>query len=212
MRVVADSHAIVWYVQGSLRLSEPAAIALAESEAVGDLVVSVATLIDLWYVTEKRAQAHGFSRGSSEPDRAVHMGDTPAWHHAHVEYRTSNKTVFSAMCHLVWCPKYRRRVLVGKVESRIAGLIRELCAEHQVDVLGLEIMADHVHLFAEIPPGLGLSRFMQVLKGRSSRLRHQEFPHLQRMRALWNPSWFVSTVGGAPLSVIEAYVENQKIA
>jgi len=112
------------------------------------------------------------------------------------------RRVFSAKYHLIWCPKYRRGVLVGKVEARVAGLIRELCAEHQVDVLGLEIMADHVHLLAEIPPGLGLSRFMQVLRDRSSRLLYQELPHLRRMPALWSPSWFVATVGGAPLSVI----------
>ena len=55
MAVVADSHAIVWYVQGSTRLSEPARAALAEAEAAGDLVVSVATLVDLWYVTQSTA-------------------------------------------------------------------------------------------------------------------------------------------------------------
>ena len=129
-----------------------------------------------------------------------------------MQYHTSNKTVFSAKYHLVWCPKYRRRVLVGKVEARLDEIIREVCVEHRVDVIGLEIMPDHVHLLAEIPPGVALSRFVQLLKGRSSRMLRQELPHLRRMRALWSPSWFVSTVGGAPLSVIKAYVENQLVA
>ncbi|MHB8244326.1 MAG: IS200/IS605 family transposase [Acidimicrobiales bacterium] len=129
-----------------------------------------------------------------------------------MQYRTSNKTVFSAKYHLIWCPKYRRRVLAGEVEARLAGIVREVCATQRVDVIGLEIMPDHVHLLAEIPPSVVLSRFVQVLKGRSSRLLRQEFPHLRRMRALSGPSWFVSTVGGAPLSVIKAYVENQKVA
>ena len=142
----------------------------------------------------------------------INVSVTALWNHRHMQYRTSSKTVFSAKYHLIWCPKYRRGVLVGKVEARLAAIIREVCAEHQVDVLGLEIMPDHVHLLADIPPGVVLSRFMQVLKGRSSRLLRQQFPHLQRMRVLWSPSWFVSTVGGAPLSVIKAYVENQKVA
>jgi len=129
-----------------------------------------------------------------------------------VQYRSSHKVVFSAKYHLIWCPKYRRKVLVDKVEDRLESIIREVCAECQTNVLGLEIMPDHVHLLVEIPPGVPLSRFVQALKGRSSRLLRQEFPHLQRMRSPWSPSWFVSTVGGAPLEVVKRYVENQKVA
>ncbi len=128
-------------------------------------------------------------------------------------YRSSNKTVFSAKYHLIWCPKYRRRVLVGQVEGRLKEIIGQVVGEAGGTVIEVEVMPDHVHLLAEVPPAVPLSRLMQMLKGRSSRLLRQEFPHLRRrMPVLWSPSWFVSTVGGAPLEVVRRYVENQKRA
>jgi putative transposase len=160
-------------------------------------------------VTEKRAQAHGFSRGSSEPIREF---DTPGRYDGPMRYSSTNKTMFSAKYHLIWCPKYRRKVLVGKVGEHLGVIIREICREHHADILGLEIMPDHIHLLVEVLPSVALSRFIQTLKGRSSRVLRQQFPHLRRTRSLWSPSWFVSTVGGAPLSVVKAYVENQKAA
>jgi REP-associated tyrosine transposase len=79
-------------------------------------------------------------------------------------------------------------------------------------VIGVETMPDHVHLLVELPPQVAVSKLVQILKGRSSRRLRQEFPHLARMKCLWSPSWFVSTVGGAPLGVVRRYVENQKLA
>ena len=73
-------------------------------------------------------------------------------------------------------------------------------------------MCDHVHLVVEVPPTVPLSRFVGLLKGRSSRLGCVEFPRLRRLPALWSPSWFVSTVGGAPLVVVRRCVEHQKAA
>jgi putative transposase len=73
-------------------------------------------------------------------------------------------------------------------------------------------MPDHVHLLVEILPAVALSRFVQLLKSRSSRRLRREFPHLRRLPCLWSRSWFVSTVGGAPLHVVRRYVENQKLA
>ncbi|MHB8319769.1 MAG: IS200/IS605 family transposase [Acidimicrobiales bacterium] len=127
-------------------------------------------------------------------------------------YRSNRNVVYSAKYHLVWCLKYRRRVLVGMVEARLVGILREVCSEHQVEVLSSEIMPDHVHLLVEVDPCFAVSRLVRLLKGRSSRLLRQEFPHLRQLPSLWTNSWFVSTVGGAPLSVIKAYVENQEVA
>ena len=73
-------------------------------------------------------------------------------------------------------------------------------------------MPDHVHLLVEVPPAVPLSRLVQLLKGLSSRRLRREFPRLRRLSGLWSPSWFVSTVGGAPLDVVRRYVENQKRA
>lgn len=123
-----------------------------------------------------------------------------------VGYHSTNKTVYSAKYHLIGCPKDRRRVLVGGVDERVKVIIGDVAAE----VIEVEVMPDQVHLLAEVPPTVPLSRFVGLAKGRSSRLLRMEFPRLRRLPVLWSPSWFVSTVGGAPLEVVRRYVENQK--
>ncbi len=129
-----------------------------------------------------------------------------------VSCRRTNKTVYSARCHVIWCPKYRRRVLVGPVEVRLGEIVGAAVAEHGGTVIETEVMPDHVHLLAEIPPAVALSGFVQRSKGRSARVLRQELPHLGCLPGPWSPSWFVSTVGGAPLEVVRRYVENHKQA
>ncbi len=124
----------------------------------------------------------------------------------------SNRTVYSSCTfHVVWCPKYRRKVLMGEVVERLKQIIHEVCAEHEAEVLSLEIMPDHAHLLVECDPQFGIHRLVRSIKGRSSRLLRQEFPGLKRrLPTLWTNSYFVSTVGGAPFSVIQHYIENQR--
>ena len=129
-----------------------------------------------------------------------------------MQYRSARKAVFSVKYHVIWCPKYRRRVLGGAVEVRLKQIINEVVAEFGGMVIEVETMPDHVHLLVEVPPQVAVSKLVQILKGRSSRRLRQEFPHLAPMKCLWSPSWFVSTVGGAPLEVVRRYVENQKLA
>lgn len=118
---------------------------------------------------------------------------------------------YSCKYHVVWCPKYRRKVLVGGIEERLKQIITEGCEEHQAEIFSMEIMPDHVHLLIECDPQFGIHRLVRFLKGRSSRLLRQEFPVLVRkLPTLWTTSYFVSTVGGAPFSVIKQYIENQK--
>jgi REP-associated tyrosine transposase len=124
----------------------------------------------------------------------------------------SNRHVFYA-CHqhVVWCPKYRRNVLVSPLEERLKQIIREVCQEHQAEIEKLEVMPDHVHLLVSVDPQFGIHRLMKLVKGRSSRLLRQEFPVLKRkLPTLWTNSYFVSTTGGAPLCVIKEYIEQQK--
>ncbi len=95
--------------------------------------------------------------------------------------------------------------------ERLITIIREVCLEHQAEVLSLEIMPDHVHVLVEVGPQFGIHRLVKLMKGRSSRLLRQAFPSLKtRMPTLWTNSYFVSIVGGAPLSVSKQYIENQK--
>jgi putative transposase len=112
---------------------------------------------------------------------------------------------------VVWCPKYRRKVLVGAIEERLKQIIAEVCAEHQAEIEELEVMPDHVHLLVNVDPQFGIHRLMKLIKGRSSRFLRQEFPVLKRkLPSLWTNSYFVSTTGGAPLSIIKQYIEQQK--
>jgi putative transposase len=124
----------------------------------------------------------------------------------------SNRNItFSCKYHVVWCPKYRRPVLVPKVDVRLKQIISEVCAETDTDLLEMEIMPDHVHLLVECDPTFGINRLIRSIKGRSSRVLRTEFPHLRsRIPCLWTNSYFVSTVGGAPLAVIKQYIANQK--
>jgi putative transposase len=123
-----------------------------------------------------------------------------------MRYHSTNKTVYSANYHLIWCSKSRRQVLVGGVDARLKAII----AEVGVEVIEVEVMPDQVQLLAQLPPTVPLSEFVRLLKGRSSRLLGMEFPRLRHLPVLWSRSWFVSTVGGAPLEVVRRYLGNQK--
>ena len=113
----------------------------------------------------------------------------------------------------VWCPKYRRNVLVNGVDVRLKEFISAICQEISVDVIEMEIMPDHVHLLLEVDPQFGIHKAVKTIKGRTSRVLRTEFPWLRsRIPTLWTNSYFVSTVGGAPLAMVKQYIENQKIS
>lgn len=119
--------------------------------------------------------------------------------------------MYSSKYHIVFCPKYRRPVLVGAVADRLREILNEICAERRCELFQMEVMPDHVHLLLEVDPQFGVHRLVRLLKGRSSRQLRQEFPHLKsRLPTLWTNSYFLSTVGGAPLAVIKRYIENQR--
>lgn len=127
--------------------------------------------------------------------------------------RSNNNVVYRCSYHVVWCPKYRRDVIQGAVDKRLKEVIEEVCTEKLATVIALETMPDHVHLLVSVDPQYGIHRLVKGVKGRSSRLLRQEFPHLKsRMPTLWTNSYFVATTGGATLGVIKQYVENQRNA
>lgn len=128
-----------------------------------------------------------------------------------MEYKTNSNVVYSCKYHVVWCPKYRRKILVGKIETRLKELIIETCSEISVDIIEMEIMPDHVHLLIEVDPQYGVHTAVKYIKGKSSYALRSEFVELTRkLPTLWTNSYFVSTVGGAPLKLIRQYVLNQK--
>ncbi|MCL4514349.1 MAG: IS200/IS605 family transposase [Firmicutes bacterium] len=118
------------------------------------------------------------------------------------EYESSSNIVYSCKYHVVWCPKYRRKVLVGPFEMRLKEIIHQVAQERKARILEMEVMPDHVHLLVSIDPQYGIHRLVKQIKGRSSRLLRQEFPQLKsRLPTLWTSSYFVATVGGAPLAI-----------
>ena len=126
-------------------------------------------------------------------------------------FRSNNNVVYSCVYHVIWCPKYRRRVLAGEVEERLRQIIMDVAAKCRADIQGMEVMPDHVHLVVEVDPQYGIHRLVKQVKGVSSHLLRSEFPHLKtRLPTLWTNSYFVATVGGAPLAILKQYVENQK--
>lgn len=128
-----------------------------------------------------------------------------------MKYKSNNNVVYSCKYHVVWCPKYRRKVLVNGVDVRLKELIDEICRESRIEIIEMEIMPDHVHLLMEVDTQFGIHKAVKQIKGRTSRILRQEFSCLtSRLPTLWTNSYFVSTVGGAPLSVIKQYIENQK--
>lgn len=119
--------------------------------------------------------------------------------------------VFSCKYHVVWCPKYRRKVLVNGIEVRLKELIEEICGENCIDIIEMEIMPDHIYLLMEVAPQFGIHKAVKLIKGRTSHILRQEYGWLRsRLPSLWTNSYFVSTVSAAPLSDIEQYIEKQK--
>ena len=128
-----------------------------------------------------------------------------------MEYGANRNIIFSCKYHVVFCPKYRRQVLVNGVDRRLKQIVAEVAEETDSILLETEVMPDHVHLLIDVDPQLGIHRVVKAIKGRSSRLLRNEFAWLKsRLPTLWTNSYFVSTVGGAPLAVIKRYIEKQK--
>ena len=130
-----------------------------------------------------------------------------------MQYKSNNNIVYSCKYHIIWCPKYRRKILVNDVEKRLKQLVYATADDLSVEIIEVETDQDHIHILAEIDPQYGVNRFVRILKGRTSKILRDEFPHLKkRLPTLWTNSYFVSTVGGTPLAVVKQYIENQQLS
>lgn len=129
-----------------------------------------------------------------------------------MDYRSTSNTVYACQYHVVFCPKYRRRVLVGEVRERFMELAPESVADMPgVEILEMEVMPDHVHILLEVPPEIAVKQAVGRIKGATSRILRSEFPSLKsRIPTLWTNSCFVSSVGGAPLGIVEEYIKSQR--
>ena len=128
------------------------------------------------------------------------------------QYKSNNNIVYCCKYHVVWCTKYRRKVLTEKVDIRLKELLRQIAQEINVEILEMEVGDEnHVHLLLSLDPQFGVHRAVKRFKGATSRYLRLEFPRLKkRLPSLWTNSYFVSTSGGAPLAKIKEYIQNQK--
>lgn len=128
-----------------------------------------------------------------------------------IRYKSNSNIIYSCKYHVIWCPKYRRSVLIKGVDQRLKNIISEICNFYNVELFEMEVMPDHVHILVEVDPQFGIHTLIKRIKGRSSHLLRKEYPFLKsRIPTLWTNSYFISTVGGAPLQIIKQYIEAQK--
>ena len=128
-----------------------------------------------------------------------------------MEYKSNHNVVYSCKYHVVWCPKYRRKVLVDGVDIRLKELIKETCKEYSIDIIEMEIMPDHVHLLIDCNPRYGIMQCITDLKYGSAHVLGREFPSIRKkIPSIWTRSCFVATVGSVSLDVVKQYIESQK--
>jgi putative transposase len=124
---------------------------------------------------------------------------------------SNQNIVYRCHYHVVFCPKYRRKVLVNGIESRLKVLLQEHVEKWGQEFVECEVMPDHVHLLVGCDPQFGIHRLVKFVKGATSHQLRQEFPVLKRkLPSLWTNSYFVGTTGGVTLETVKKYVESQK--
>jgi putative transposase len=133
-----------------------------------------------------------------------------------MDIRTGRHVVFCLHAHLVFTTKRRGKVLAPQHLERLKQIFESVCADFDVELREFNGERDHVHLLVNYPPKVRLSELVNSLKGVSSRLLKQEFPAIHSFwlvrksrGVLWTPSYFAGSVGGAPLSILKQYIENQ---
>lgn len=127
--------------------------------------------------------------------------------------RTGRHCSFVLHAHLVFVTKYRHKVFKGTHLTRMEEIMRAVCEDFECELVEFNGENNHVHLLVNFPPKVALSKLVNSLKGVSSRRLRQEFPdlvrHYWRAQRLWSGSYFAGSVGGAPLSIVRQYIEQQ---
>jgi putative transposase len=126
-------------------------------------------------------------------------------------YKRNTGCVYNVKYHLVWCPKYRRQVLIGVIADRLKELLNLKATQMGIEIEAIEIMPDHVHIFITGYPTEAIQHIVNQLKGFTSRMLRLEFKELRtRLPTLWSRSYYVGTVGYVSEAAVRKYIENQK--
>ncbi len=131
--------------------------------------------------------------------------------------RHRSHCVYVINYHLVWIPRYRKKVLVGPIETRLKNLLAEIAQQYGFEILAVEVMPDHVHLFVSAPPKFSPAEIVRYFKGITSRRLKQEFVSLRRQywgenATLWAEGYYVGTAGHVSAETIKRYIEENQRA
>lgn len=129
------------------------------------------------------------------------------------DIRTGRHCVFALHVHLVFVPKYRRCVFSHRVLNTMKGIFSDVCRDFEAELVEFNGEKDHVHLLVNYPPKVAVSKLVNSLKGVSSRLLRKKCRELHKYywkAVLWSPSYFAGSCGGAPISIIRQYIEQQQ--
>ncbi|MBT9139205.1 MAG: hypothetical protein DDT31_01786 [Syntrophomonadaceae bacterium] len=129
-----------------------------------------------------------------------------------MKFKSNKNIVYNCQYHVIWCVKYRRKILIDAVETRLKEILYQVAVDVQSEIEEMQTDKDHVHLLISCDPQFGIHQVVKRMKGRSSKFLRDEFPHVKsRIPSLWTNSYFVATVGGAPLAVIKQYIKDQQL-
>lgn len=124
-------------------------------------------------------------------------------------YTKHNKVTFLTQYHIIWCPKYRRNILSGKIKDRLNEIIVNVCQELGATIKAFEIMPNHIHIFVSYTYKEPINKLIKKMKGVSSNLLRKEFPELKKMPTLWSRSFFVASIGNVSEETIKKYIDEQ---
>ena len=130
-----------------------------------------------------------------------------------MDYKRGSHSIYDLKYHVIFCTKYRYRILTGEVGQRARELMREICNANYVDITSGSINPDHVHLLLSIPPSISLSKMLQYLKGKTGRKLLMEYSHLRKRywgQHLWARGYFAVTVGNVNEVEVQKYLEEQE--
>jgi len=131
--------------------------------------------------------------------------------HTRTELRSNNNIAHSCKYHIIFYPKYRRKVLTADIAERLKSIVYEVAEETKCEIIEMEVMLDHVHILCEVDPQFGVHKFVKLAKGRSSRYLRQEFPILtRRLPSLWTNSYMVVTNPILPNHFLSQFLEQAK--
>lgn len=128
-------------------------------------------------------------------------------------YRKNCHSKYDLKVHLIWIPKYRKRVLVGNVAERARDLLKQISLDNEIHIISGKVAADHVHMFVSYRSQMAVSKIVQYLKGASSRILLQEFRHLSKLyrgRHFWARGYMAISSGNITDEMIQKYIDEQE--